>query len=73
MGWGLGGLGSRFPNCNMTPDQIRTWGTALTPYGCVMLLWQFDRTYMSNLNNLAAFKQLATLAASKPRRSCKRV
>jgi hypothetical protein len=72
-GAGQGGLGTRYPNCHMTPDQIRSWGKALTPYGCVMLLWQFDRTYMSKTTNLDAFKDLAALAASKPRRSCKRV
>jgi hypothetical protein len=72
-GTGQAGLGTRYPNCKMTPDQLRTWGKALVPYGCVMLMWRFDKAYMSNLANQDAFKEVAALAASKPRRSCKRV
>ena len=71
-GPGQGGLGTRFPNCWMTPDQVRDWGLALTPYACVMLMWQFDATYMSNAANLEAFQAIAALAASKPRPRCKR-
>jgi hypothetical protein len=67
-----GGLGTRYPNCWMTPDQVRNWGEALTPYGCVMLMWQYDAAYMSNSANQDAFKDIAALAASKPRPSCKR-
>jgi hypothetical protein len=71
-GLGQGGLGTRFPNCWMTPDQVRDWGLALAPYACVMLMWQFDATYMSNSANLEAFQAIAALAASKPRPRCKR-
>jgi hypothetical protein len=71
-GPGQGGLGTRYPNCWMTPDQVRSWGEALTPYACVMLMWQYDGTYMSNSSNQDAFKDIAALAASKPRPSCKR-
>jgi hypothetical protein len=67
-----GGLGTRYPNCSMTPDQVRTWGEALTPYACVMLMWQFDLAYMSNSANLDAFRHVAAVAASKPRPKCKR-
>jgi hypothetical protein len=71
-GSGQGGLGTRFPNCVMTPDQIRTWGKALTPYACFMMMWQYDAAYMSKTANQAAFKEIAALAASKPKRSCRR-
>jgi hypothetical protein len=67
-----GGLGTRYPNCWMTPDQVRSWGEALTPYACVMLMWQYDATYMSTSANQDAFNDIAALAASKPRPSCKR-
>jgi hypothetical protein len=67
-----GGLGTRYPNCWMTPDQVRNWGEALTPYGCVMLMWQYDAAYMSNSANQDAFKAIAALAGSKPRPRCKR-
>jgi hypothetical protein len=71
-GSGQGGLGTRYPNCVMTSDQVRAWGEALTPYACVMLMWQYDETYMSNSANQEAFTDIAALAASKPRPSCKR-
>ena len=73
-GTGQGGIGAytSYPNCQMTPDQVRTWGTALTPYGCFMSMWRYDKAYMSKTANLDAFKAIAALAASKPRRSCKR-
>jgi hypothetical protein len=67
-----GDLGTRYPNCTMTADQLRSYGKALLPYGCFFMMWQFDKTYMSKTDNQAAFKDLATLAASKPKRSCKR-
>ena len=72
-GTGQGGLGTRFPNCRMTSDQLRNWGKALTPYACFMMMWKFDAGYMSKSANLLAFKDIAALAASKPRPSCKRV
>jgi len=71
-GPGQGGLGTRYPNCWMTPDQVRTWGEALTPYACVMLMWQYDAAYMSNSANQEAFRGVAALAASKPQPRCKR-
>jgi hypothetical protein len=73
VGTGMGGLGSRYPLCWMTPDQLRSWGTTLAPLGCAMLLWRFDQAYMSEPANLSAFTDIATVAASAPRRSCKRV
>jgi hypothetical protein len=73
IGTGMGGLGTRYPLCSMTSDQVRTWGKTLAPLGCVMLLWEFDKAYISKAANLSAFTEIATLAASKPKRSCKRV
>jgi hypothetical protein len=69
---GQAGVGTYAPNCHMTPDQIREFGKALTPYGCYMMLWRYDAAYMSDPANQEAFKELAALAASTPRRSCKR-
>jgi hypothetical protein len=73
IGTGMGGLGTRYPLCSMTPDQVRTWGKTLAPLGCAMLMWEFDKSYISKAANLSAFTEIATLAASKPKRSCKRV
>jgi hypothetical protein len=73
IGAGMGGKGTRYPLCSMTPDQVRTWGKTLAPLGCAMLLWRFDKAYVTKSTNLSALTEVATLAASKPRRSCKRV
>ncbi|HET6778007.1 MAG TPA: hypothetical protein VFH26_03910 [Gemmatimonadales bacterium] len=72
IGSGQAGLGTRYPNCRMTPDQLRSWGKALVPYGCVVLMWRYNSTYMNKLANQDAFREVAALAASKPRRSCRR-
>lgn len=71
-GPGQGGLGTRYPNCTMTADQVRTWGKALVPYACFMMMWEYNAPYFSKSANQLAFKDVATLAASKPKPSCKR-
>lgn len=75
IGTGMAGKGTRYPNCKMTADQIKTWGTTLTPLGCFMTMWWYDtpwKSYYTNTANQTSFKALATLAASKPKPSCKR-
>ena len=67
-----GDLGTRYPNCTMTPDQMRSYGKALMPYGCFMMMWQFDKTFFSKSANQTAFKDLAAAAAATSKRSCKR-
>jgi hypothetical protein len=69
---GQAGIGTYWPNCRMTPDEVKIWGTALAPYGCYFMLWQYDNDYMSNPANQEAFKVIADLVASIPPRSCKR-
>jgi hypothetical protein len=71
-GHGQAGTGTYAPNCRMTPDQVREFGTALAPYGCYMMLWRFDGDYMSDPANQEAFRDIAAVAASTPARSCKR-
>ena len=71
-GTGQAGLGTYYPNCQMTPDQVRTWGKALVPYACFMMMWRYDAAYMAKSANLLAFKDIAALAATKPKPSCKR-
>ena len=54
--------------CRVTlPDQVRTWGKALTPYACFMMMWRYDPAYMAKSANQLAFKDIAALAASKPK------
>jgi hypothetical protein len=67
-----GDLGSKYPLCTMTPDQIVTYGKALMPYGCFLMMWQYDKTFFSKSANLTAFKTLATAAAAMSKGSCKR-
>jgi len=69
----MGGKGTRYPRCAMTSTQIRNWGKTLAPLGCAMLLWRFDKAYITKAANLSALTEVGTLAASKPKRSCKRV
>jgi hypothetical protein len=72
VGAGQAGIGTYWPNCRMTPDQVKTWGAALAPYGCFFFMWYYDYDYLANPANQEAFKALADLAASLPARSCKR-
>jgi len=37
-----------------------------------MLFWSFNKPYFTNSANLSAMTDVATLAKSKPRPSCKR-
>jgi hypothetical protein len=67
-----GGKGTRTSYCRMTADQVRTYGKAVGPAGCAMLMWRYDDAFMSKSANVSAFKDVATLLNSKPRRSCKR-
>jgi hypothetical protein len=71
-GSGQAGTGTYAPNCRMTPDQMTSWGKALVGYGCFLMLWKYDGTYMRKSTNQTAFSTLANAAASKPRVSCKR-
>lgn len=71
-GAGQAGRGTYAPNCRMTPDQIRDWGKALAPYGCYLMLWRYDREYMSDPANQEAFNDIASQVASMPSRSCRR-
>lgn len=66
------GMGTYYPNCNMTPTQVRDWGRALGPYGCGLLMWKFNDKFMSKSANVTAVKDIATTMNSKARRSCSR-
>jgi hypothetical protein len=56
----------------MTADNLRTWAKALLPYGCFLMMWQYDAAFMAKAANQTAFKDIAAAAAATPRRSCKR-
>jgi hypothetical protein len=69
---GTGGKGTLVHRCRMTADQVRTWGRAVGPYGCAMLMWQYDAAFMAKSANQSAFRDVASLLATKARRSCRR-
>jgi hypothetical protein len=69
---GTGGKGTRYPNCRMTADQVKNWGKAIGTAGCAMQMWRYDDVFMSKSANQDAFRSVASLLASKPRRSCRR-
>lgn len=68
----MGGKGTRTSYCRMTPDQVRTYGRTIGPSGCALLMWRYDDAFMSKAANQSAFKDVASLLKSKPRRSCQR-
>jgi hypothetical protein len=36
------GRGTYYPNCRMSPTQVREWGKALGPAGSGLLMWRYD-------------------------------
>lgn len=67
-----GGKGTKTPQCRMTADQVRTWGQAIGPFGCALLMWRYDQAFMANAANQAAFRDVASMLNGKPQRSCRR-
>jgi hypothetical protein len=69
---GQAGKGTYDPNCRMTPTQVRDFGRALATDGCFLMMWEYDEAYMSEAANQDAFREIASLVASQPQRSCAR-
>ena len=69
---GTGGKGTRYPNCRMTADEVSSWGRAIGPSGCFMTMWRYDDAFMSKSANQTAFRDVASLLATKSGRSCRR-
>jgi hypothetical protein len=69
---GSGGKGLYAPNCRMTPTQLRDFGSALGPRGCGLFMWRYDDAFATNVGNVSAFKDLATLMASATSTACRR-
>jgi hypothetical protein len=71
-GSGQAGRGNISRRCRMTSDQLRTWGSAIGPSGCFMLMWRYDDAFMAKSANVDAFQSVASLLSTKSRRSCRR-
>jgi hypothetical protein len=69
---GQAGRGTYKPNCRMTSTQLRAWAEALESGGCMLLMWMFDRAYMTNAGNQSAFNEVAERLRRLPNRSCRR-
>jgi hypothetical protein len=69
---GQAGKGTYAPNCRMTPTQVRDFGRAVATDGCFLMMWEYDEAYMSEPANQDAFREIASLVASQPPRSCAR-
>jgi hypothetical protein len=67
-----GGRGTISTYCRMTADQLRSYGRAVGPSGCALLMWKYDDAFMAKSANVTAFKDIASLLNSRPRRSCRR-
>jgi hypothetical protein len=66
-----GGRGTFDPNCRMTAQQVREWGTILGSAGCAMMMWKYDDRFMADPQNQQAFRDVANTLASLPAKSCK--
>jgi hypothetical protein len=67
-----GGQGPYKPVCSMSPTQVRDWGLALGPYGCGLMMWDYNPVFMARAENQQAFKDIATDLAGRPAKSCRR-
>ena len=67
-----GGRGTYDPNCRMTAQQIRDFARVLGPYGCALMMWRYDSTMMADPEYQRAFKDVATMMAAAPSKSCRR-
>jgi hypothetical protein len=67
---GTGGLGTTKPNCQMTADQLRSFGNLLGPSGCALTMWRYDSGFMNRPDNQAAISDIAINLYHRTRRPC---
>jgi hypothetical protein len=65
-----GGRGTYFPNCRMTPAQVREAGIVLGSAGCFLTGFTYEAGFMAKAENQAAFKDVAAALGRMPRVSC---
>jgi hypothetical protein len=62
-----GGQGTYFPNCRMTPLQVREAGRVLGSAGCFLTGFRYDSVFMAKPENQQAVRDIvATLATQSP-------
>jgi hypothetical protein len=67
-----GGQGTYFPNCRMTPDQVREAGRVLGSGACFLTGFRYDHDFMANPANVEALRDVAQTLASRPAVPCTR-
>ncbi len=65
-----GGRGTYFPNCRMSPEQVREAGQMLGAAGCFLTGWRYDPAFMARPENQQAFRDIAAELAAKPAPNC---
>lgn len=64
--------GTYAPNCVMSPQQVREYGSALIPFAAYFGSWRYDWAWFRSSANIDAYRSLAPLAASQPLRTLRR-
>jgi hypothetical protein len=71
-GAGQAGVGVNGNNCRMTATQLRDFGRALGPSGCVLTMWTYDANYFGRSDNQQAFRDVGATLATVPRKACRK-
>jgi hypothetical protein len=67
-----GGRGSYFPNCAMSPAQVKESGLYFIAASCLLTGFAYDPDQAADPRYQASFKAIADSAKRLPRKSCKR-
>jgi chitodextrinase len=67
---GTGGMGSYYPNCSMTPEQIETWGRLLGPQGCALYAYRYENPLLDKPAHQEALSNVAIYLTDFSRTPC---
>lgn len=67
-----GGKGTYGDRCQMTPQQVRDFGSVLGVAGCGLVLWRYQKDFMSRPENHEAFQDVAAKLSTRTAPSCRR-
>ena len=65
-----GGRGTYFPNCRMTPDQVREAGRVLGSAGCFLTGFRYDVRFLEDTANQRAFRDVIETLRAKQTMGC---
>jgi hypothetical protein len=55
----------------VTADQLKSWSQNLGLNGCVMIMWKYDRAFVTKSTNVSAMKAVTSRLSQAARRSCR--